>query len=426
MNSDEVRHSQELLAELKRRKGQRELQLAKFGVSADPVIVIEIEDLSRQIEQLEQKLKGYRAPSISAGSPAPKRIPIFQILGFAVSIVACIAAVIVVPEVRRPLGLDGPASVSTQQTVLPAAEPTSAATQISLQSTPNPAPTQIALEAAPLAEATPAGVDTAIPSQSANGQASQAQITVHQAIQAEPATFLVTLDSVQLQPTNTMRWTFDFWNKTPNAADLLFNTLSYVVDDLGNRYAIVKDLQIHPQAGERVTESVDFEAPKPGAKVLTLYWGGAPGVRFQNPVISVAATLNAEPTAPATPTPVDAIAVNQAIQVEPTAFLVTLVSVQVEPTNTMRWTFDFWNKTPNAADVFVNTQSYVVDDLGNRYAVVKELHVHPQAGERMTESVDFEAPKPDAKVLTFYWGGAPGVHFPKPAIDIAFHRSQTP
>jgi hypothetical protein len=54
--SEDQQFLRELLAERKRRLYQRQLQQARYGISADPSIVIEIEDLTREIAQLEARL----------------------------------------------------------------------------------------------------------------------------------------------------------------------------------------------------------------------------------------------------------------------------------------------------------------------------------------------------------------------------------
>src|SRR5690349_1917604 len=54
MDTDEIKRNQEIIETLKRRKHQRELQLARLGVSADPVILIEIDDINRQLLELNK------------------------------------------------------------------------------------------------------------------------------------------------------------------------------------------------------------------------------------------------------------------------------------------------------------------------------------------------------------------------------------
>jgi hypothetical protein len=64
MDSDEVVHKRILLAELIRRRQLREEQLAELGVSADPSIRMEIEDLSQQIHGLRQDLHEEDSPDL--------------------------------------------------------------------------------------------------------------------------------------------------------------------------------------------------------------------------------------------------------------------------------------------------------------------------------------------------------------------------
>jgi len=74
MDAEESARKREILAALKRRRDQRELQKAKLGVNADPVIITEIEDLESEINRLESELLS----STSAASTtldAPSTIP---------------------------------------------------------------------------------------------------------------------------------------------------------------------------------------------------------------------------------------------------------------------------------------------------------------------------------------------------------------
>jgi hypothetical protein len=52
MEQEELEHKQELLSALKRRLHKREVQLAKLGVTVDPCIETEIEDIRAEIERL--------------------------------------------------------------------------------------------------------------------------------------------------------------------------------------------------------------------------------------------------------------------------------------------------------------------------------------------------------------------------------------
>ena len=62
MTTDEERASEiealrELIRANRRRLNQRQLQAAKYGIGVDPSISIEIEDLEKEITQLERKLR---------------------------------------------------------------------------------------------------------------------------------------------------------------------------------------------------------------------------------------------------------------------------------------------------------------------------------------------------------------------------------
>lgn len=54
---DEITTLRELIKTTKRRLFQRELQAARYGINAEPVIFMEIEDLKREIAGLEKQLK---------------------------------------------------------------------------------------------------------------------------------------------------------------------------------------------------------------------------------------------------------------------------------------------------------------------------------------------------------------------------------
>src|SRR5215217_9546904 len=76
MGNDELAHKHELLAMLKKRKQERELQLAQFVLSADPIIKIEIEHLEQQIEIVENEVI-----AISKGRPALAHDTSIQLMG---------------------------------------------------------------------------------------------------------------------------------------------------------------------------------------------------------------------------------------------------------------------------------------------------------------------------------------------------------
>jgi hypothetical protein len=59
MSAEERERKQEVLDALKRRLHEREVQAAKYGVSADPIIQIEIDDLRKEITQLQRDLTGH-------------------------------------------------------------------------------------------------------------------------------------------------------------------------------------------------------------------------------------------------------------------------------------------------------------------------------------------------------------------------------
>jgi hypothetical protein len=54
MSEQDIQHSRELIEVLTRRKQERELQMAKLGVIADPVIAMEIKEMDEQIRHLSK------------------------------------------------------------------------------------------------------------------------------------------------------------------------------------------------------------------------------------------------------------------------------------------------------------------------------------------------------------------------------------
>jgi hypothetical protein len=55
--AEQIAQLRELIKLRRARLFQRELQAAKFGISADPSISIEIDDLKREITDLERQVK---------------------------------------------------------------------------------------------------------------------------------------------------------------------------------------------------------------------------------------------------------------------------------------------------------------------------------------------------------------------------------
>jgi hypothetical protein len=55
--AEQIATLQELIRTNRRRLNQRQLQAAKYGIGVDPSISIEIEDLTKEIAQLERQLK---------------------------------------------------------------------------------------------------------------------------------------------------------------------------------------------------------------------------------------------------------------------------------------------------------------------------------------------------------------------------------
>jgi len=68
MGNVEIGHHRKVLGILKRRLQQRELQAATYGISADPSINIEIEDLRKEIRSLEWEITRLSEDRIEARS----------------------------------------------------------------------------------------------------------------------------------------------------------------------------------------------------------------------------------------------------------------------------------------------------------------------------------------------------------------------
>ncbi|MFL5804318.1 MAG: hypothetical protein ACJ8CR_21555, partial [Roseiflexaceae bacterium] len=57
MSSEELEHKYKILKELNRRRRAREEQKARFGISVDPSVTTELEDITLQIAQVEEEIK---------------------------------------------------------------------------------------------------------------------------------------------------------------------------------------------------------------------------------------------------------------------------------------------------------------------------------------------------------------------------------
>ncbi|MFL5800872.1 MAG: hypothetical protein ACJ8CR_03945 [Roseiflexaceae bacterium] len=60
MSAEDIKRNQELIEILKRRKHIRERQLAQLGITADPSVHIEIEDINKTIVRLEQEIEAIK------------------------------------------------------------------------------------------------------------------------------------------------------------------------------------------------------------------------------------------------------------------------------------------------------------------------------------------------------------------------------
>src|SRR5262249_27452202 len=119
---------------------------------------------------------------------------------------------------------------------------------------------------------------------------------INHTLSIDPNSYTVTLSSISFEPSVSMTWNFDVWNKSTVAGNFEVNRLSYVSDDLGNQYAVISALAVNVPAGVRTAKSVSFEPPKPGANVFTLHIAGFAGVHLLEQTISISAVLNPDPT----------------------------------------------------------------------------------------------------------------------------------
>ena len=65
MDAEEVQRKQELITNLKSRKHEREKQAAQYGVSADPVITLEIQELDKQMRLIEKSMDSFVEEKVS-------------------------------------------------------------------------------------------------------------------------------------------------------------------------------------------------------------------------------------------------------------------------------------------------------------------------------------------------------------------------
>jgi hypothetical protein len=248
-------------------------------------------------------------------------------------------------------------------------------------------------------------------------------LEINQAIKTYPEQLNTTLKSIEILPTGVMRWHFEFWNKAADSVSVRTLPQSYVVDNLGNRYALTSGFDLAIQPGVRVEDKADFEAPKAGANAFTLYLlNGYIGSDFEEPALTVSAVL--QPGAALEPTPgldgVVVVDVNQAIKTYPEQLNTTLKSIEILPTGVMRWHFEFWNKAADSVSVRTLPQSYVVDNLGNRYALTSGFDLAIQPGVRVEDKADFEAPKAGANAFTLHLlNGYIGSGFEEPALTVS-------
>jgi hypothetical protein len=117
MEDKQRQHLEELRQIKMRRLRELERQAALYGPAAAPHIRIEIEDLQTEIQQIEAELKQLAAvtqsPISSRRSKTSLSLPnskinTLEIIGLIIAFFSLLAAIIVIPEVRRFVGLDQP------------------------------------------------------------------------------------------------------------------------------------------------------------------------------------------------------------------------------------------------------------------------------------------------------------------------------
>ena len=98
MSTDEIRRKREVLDALKRRLHERELQSAKSGVDADPVIKIETEDIEGKIKTIEREIQALIGRS-DRNIPPTRNSLKDKLLWLLLIIIAIIGVTIAIAEV---------------------------------------------------------------------------------------------------------------------------------------------------------------------------------------------------------------------------------------------------------------------------------------------------------------------------------------
>lgn len=238
------------------REARENIQNIKTILRQQKVVV---EDLAIDEEVLPDTLtnKNERFKSGYLPPTALKKLRVTELVGLIATVIACIAAVVVVPEIRLFLGLDRSIipSTTTQTAHIPITSlPSSTIIDSSSSNIPTvPLPNRTAALEPTLAPHTPTPAPTTsveptlaprtptlAPTTSIMEPATV--ISIKQPLDTNSEGFVAILESIEIEPGSFMRWNFEFWNKSGSGLDVTAGTSSYVVDDLGNRYAMTTPL----------------------------------------------------------------------------------------------------------------------------------------------------------------------------------------
>jgi hypothetical protein len=246
-------------------------------------------------------------------------------------------------------------------------------------------------------------------------------------IESDIPGFTLTLSLVEFQEEGRMRWHVDFWNQTNQAYNLVIRRdLTYVVDENGQRYAVLADNTGEPvnsyhqeivQSGVKVARWFEFDLPRNGAQTFTFAFAGqghSDSPDFQPFQAKLTYAPENVPTATATRSASGAQILLSAKTVESDlpGFTLTITRVELQDNGRMRWYIDFWNQsTRYDALIFRLDQTYLVDENGQRYAVLAEstgtsigyYRADIQAGVKLSRWFEFDAPRNNVKIfkLTF-------------------------
>jgi hypothetical protein len=241
------------------------------------------------------------------------------------------------------------------------------------------------------------------------------------------------LESVELRPDGKMRLSFRFVNSTGGDLPLDFQLgKSYLADELGNRYPVL-DAGVYVTDGEpggdRATSAerwFEFPTLRDGAHKLHV------GLVSEDPRVEFPlfeAELGPYPEQLSVVTPrAEAAPGTELLEVsgaelgtDVEGFRGQVRSVELQPDGTMRWNLELFNRSNrDQAYSFRFEKIYLVDEFGNRYAVLGSSTGAAAGGEenayrgilqRMVRAdywFEFPAPRNGARQFTVVFGDASG------------------